>query len=98
MLLGVDQPRPLEIVRAVLQAHACSGALITAPRHRGRGGHPVVFAAPLLPELSRISEQRQGVREVYEAHRDDVHRVEIDDPVVRLDLNTPEDYTAALER
>ncbi len=97
LLLGVDQPRPPEIVRAVLEAHARAGAPITAPRHRGRGGHPVVFAASLLPELARITEARQGVREVYEAHRDEVHRVEVDDPVVRLDLNTLEDYEAAVK-
>ncbi len=98
LLLGVDQPRPPEIIRAALKAHACGGAAITAPRHRGRGGHPVVFAAALLPELAHISEGRQGVREVYEAHRDEVQRVEMDDPVVHLDLNTPEDYEAAAGR
>ena len=97
MLLGVDQPRPPEIVRAVLEAHAGASAPITAPRHRGRGGHPAVFAASLLPAMARIAEQRQGVREVYEAHRDEVQGVEVDDPVVRLDLNTPEEYEAALK-
>ena len=95
LLLGVDQPRPPEIVRAVLEAHAGGSAPITAPRFGGRGGHPAVFAASLLPELRRITDQRQGIREVYEAHRDEVQRVEVDDPVVRLDLNTPEDYQAA---
>ena len=95
VLLGVDQPRPPEIVRAVLEAHAGAHAPITAPRHRGRGGHPVVFASSLLPEVARISEARQGVREVYEAHRSEVQRVDMDDPVVVLDLNTPEDYQAA---
>ena len=98
LLLGVDQPRPPEIVRAVLEAHAGASAPITAPRYGGRGGHPAVFAASLLPELARISEQRQGIREVYEAHRDEVQRVEVEDPVVRLDLNTPQEYEAALER
>ena len=98
LLLGVDQPRPPEIVRSVLEAHAGASAPITAPRYGGRGGHPAVFAASLLPELAGISEQRQGIREVYEAHRDEVQRVEVEDPVVRLDLNTPQEYEAALER
>lgn len=97
VLLGVDQPRPPEIVRALLEAHAGVRAPITAPRYRGRGGHPVVFAASLLPELARISEEGQGIREVYEAHRDEVQAVDVDDPVVRLDLNTPEEYAAALK-
>ena len=98
VLLGVDQPRPPEIVRAVLEAHTGASAPITAPRFGGRGGHPAVFAAALIPEMARISEQRQGVREVYEAHRDEVQRVDVDDPAVRLDLNTPEEYEAALQR
>ena len=96
LLLAVDQPRPPELIRHLLQEHADTGALITMPSYQGRGGHPVVFQRSLLPELLEISEERQGVREVMERHRDQVHRLEVDSPVVRLDLNTWAEYQEAL--
>jgi molybdenum cofactor cytidylyltransferase len=98
LLLGVDQPRPPEVVAAVIEAHRSAGALITSPRHEGRGGHPIVFSSALRHELEAISEDDQGLREVFEAHRDQATEVEIDDPIVRLDLNTPEDYEEARTR
>ena len=94
VLLAVDQPRPAAVIRRVIQAHRESGMAVTSPIHLGRGGHPIVFAARLIPELKEITERNQGIREVIERHRSDIHRVEIGDPNVRLDLNTPEDYEA----
>ena len=98
MLLAVDQPRPPEIVARVLGPHLETGALVTSPRYRGRGGHPLIFSAALRDELSAITEKGQGVRAVFRAHADDVNEVHIDDPVIRLDLNTPEDYRLAVAR
>ena len=98
MLLAVDQPRPPEIVARVVDSHLEAGALVTSPRYRGRGGHPLVFSAALRDELSLITEEGQGVRAVFRAHADDVNEVHIDDPVIRLDLNTPEDYRQARDR
>ena len=95
LFLGVDQPRTPELIRRVVTAHLEQDAPITSPRHRGRGGHPLVFSSSLKDELGRITEENQGVREVFRRHRDEVNEVEIDDPMVRLDLNTPDDYERA---
>ncbi len=95
LILGVDQPRTAEIVARVLKAHLSKDALITSPRIGGRGGHPLAFSIRLMPELMRISEQGQGLREVFERHRADINRVHIDDPMIRLDINTPEEYARA---
>ncbi|MYC08109.1 MAG: nucleotidyltransferase family protein [Chloroflexi bacterium] len=98
MLLAVDQPRTASIVSAVVRAHIAGDALITSPRYEGHGGHPLIFAASLRGELSRITEERQGIREVFQAHRNSVQEYALDDPMIRLDLNTPEAYEAALRR
>ncbi len=98
MLLAVDQPRPPEIVARVVDSHVSAGALITSPRYRGRGGHPLIFSAALREELAAIAEESQGVRAVFRAHAANVNEVHIDDPVIRLDLNTPEDYRRAKTR
>jgi molybdenum cofactor cytidylyltransferase len=94
LLLAVDQPRPAEVHRALLQAHARAQARITLPVHDGRRGHPVIFDASLLPELRAIDEASQGIRAVLERHAADVQEVPIDDPIVHLDVNTPEDVPA----
>lgn len=95
LLLAVDQPRTSEIVSQVVNAHVANGALITSPRYQGHGGHPLIFDGSLKPELERICEGNQGLREVFAAHRGDVFELPIDDPMIRLDLNTPEAYEEA---
>ena len=58
----------------------------------------MIFSAGLKLELESISEETEGIREVFRRHSDKVTEVVIDDPMVRLDLNTPEDYEKARER
>ncbi len=97
LMIGVDQPRTPEIISQVINAHLAADALLTSPRYQGRGGHPLMFSVRLLPELKSISEDNHGLREVFERHRSEINEVHFDDPMVRLDLNTPEAYHAAYE-
>ena len=98
ILLAVDQPRPAWVVKRVIESHVDQNALITSPRYQGRGGHPLVFSATLRGELESITDEGQGVREVFDVHRGEVNEVAFNDPIVRLDLNTPEEYEAAREK
>ena len=98
LLLAVDQPRTASIISAVVRAHIAGDALITSPRYEGHGGHPLIFTASLRDELSRITEERQGIREVFQAHRNSVQEYALNDPMIRLDLNTPGAYADALRR
>ena len=56
-----------------------------------------MFSVRLLPELKLISEENHGLREVFERHRSEITQVHFDDPMVRLDLNTPEAYHTAYQ-
>ncbi|MEX1252854.1 MAG: nucleotidyltransferase family protein [Dehalococcoidia bacterium] len=96
VVLNVDQPRPREVVRALIGAHRTSGALVTRPTHQGRHGHPLVLSAALLRELRAASEEAQGLRGVVAAHQDAIREVAVDSAVVLLDLNTEDDYQGAL--
>ena len=98
LLLAVDQPRSPEIVSTLVRAHRERDAVITSPTYKGHGAHPLIFSPMLRDELESVSEGRQGIREVFQAHRSDVNQVPIDDPVVGLDLNTPQEYEAARAR
>ena len=96
LVLAVDQPRSVTVVREVMAAHRQLGAPITYPAYKGKGGHPIVFSAQLLPEMQAIRESRAGLREVVGRHRSEVSKIEMDDPDVLLDLNRPEDYERAV--
>ena len=98
ILLAVDQPRPAWVVDRALKSHIKSGCDVTSPRFDGHGGHPLIFDISLLDQLSNISEEREGVREVMKRYEDTMNRAYFDNEVIRLDLNTPNDYEAALSK
>ncbi len=97
LLLNVDQPRSADTVRTVLERHPASSYRITIPTHGGKGGHPILIAAELMPELAEIEEESLGLKAVVRRHADATERFELDDPSVLLDLNTPEQYQKALD-
>ena len=97
VLLNVDQPRSAGIIRRVLEAHHNGGgALITIPTCGGKGGHPIVVSRRLYREMRVIDERAQGMRAVTERHRESTQRVELGAPELLWDVNTPEQYQAAL--
>ena len=70
---------------------------ITIPTHAGKGGHPILISAELLPELAGIEEESQGLKAVVRRHEAATDRFELDDPSLLWDLNTPEQYQDALD-
>lgn len=96
LLLNVDQPRTAETVRILLGRHRSSDSVITIPTHGGKGGHPILLSAELLPEMAAIEEETKGLLAVVRRHADATERFEMDDPSVLWDLNTPEQYEQAL--
>ena len=96
LVLNVDQPRTAGTIRHLLQQHRQGHSLITIPTYRGKGGHPLVLDLSLLDELGSIDEDTLGLKAVVRRHQREAQRVEMDTPEVLLDLNTPEQYRAAL--
>jgi molybdenum cofactor cytidylyltransferase len=96
LVLAVDQPRPAELIQQLCAAHATVDALITVPAYDGRHGHPTIFAQSLFPEMRRITEETQGLRAIRHRHRIRTHVIETATRVPLIDLNTPDDYQAAL--
>mgnify|MGYP000882403905 FL=1 len=96
LLLNVDQPRTVETVRVLVARHDSSESVITIPTYRGKGGHPIMISAALLPEMAVIEEETEGLLAVVRRHADATDRFEVDDPSVLWDLNTPEQYEQAL--
>ena len=96
LILNVDQPRRPALLGYLLRQHRAAAALITIPAYRGKGGHPVIVDAALLDDLDGITEETQGLRAVMARHKAFIHRAEVDTPEALWDLNTPEEYRAAL--
>ena len=98
MMLNVDQPRSARVIEQALRAHRNGdGNLITIPTCEGKGGHPIVVSRTLYGELIAIDERTEGMRAVTERHRDATQRVELGAPELLWDVNTPEQYQAALK-
>jgi len=96
LVLSVDQPRAAALIREICTAHETRDPLITVPAYGGRHGHPTIFARPLFPEMRAITEEEQGLRAVRRRHRAETHVVETATRIPLIDINTPDDYQAAL--
>ena len=97
LLLNVDQPRTSDVIHVLIQRHNLSGFAITITTHNGKGGHPILLSAHLIPEIATIEEETKGLLAVVRRHADSTDRVEMGDSTVLWDLNTPEQYEKALK-
>lgn len=96
VLLAVDQPRPAWVIERILNAHNDYGSEITSPRFNDHGGHPLVFDSSLRIELASITEQTEGIREIFKKPSINHKHVNFESAIVRLDINTPQAYKEAL--
>ena len=99
LVLNVDQPRSPQTLDVILREHRQSTPhLITIPRYRGKGGHPIILSLKLLDEIVGVSEEDQGLKGVVRRHGKDTHIVEMRSNEVLMDLNSEKDYQEALDR
>ncbi len=96
IFLAMDAPKPAHITDMLVEAHHAGGLPITYPWHGGIEGHPPVMNSSLRSEIEAITEAERGLREITERDPDRVNRVEFADPIVIVNMNSPEDYERAL--
>lgn len=97
VVLLVDQPRvTAELINRLIAAfEAAPEAAAVAPRYRGQRGTPVLLARRLFAEV-RVLEGDLGARPVLARYADAVRWLDVDDPAVVEDVDTPEDYAHLL--
>jgi molybdenum cofactor cytidylyltransferase len=85
------------INRDTLEALLASAApdSIVIPSYRGTRGHPVLFGKRFWPSLSELSGDG-GARSVIDSFPEALHLLELDDPGILLDVDTPQDWHALL--
>jgi molybdenum cofactor cytidylyltransferase len=80
--------------RALVDDYRTTRRPIVVARYLGRRGHPVIFDSAVFAELMAAPED-QGARVVVNADAARVAYVDVDDPGVVLDLDTPADLASA---
>lgn len=90
-LWPVDHPA-VEVETLRRLAARLGDAEVVRPVHRGRGGHPPLIARAVWPALAACEAEPDGARGVLRAARG--IDVEVDDPGVVRDVDTPADREA----
>jgi molybdenum cofactor cytidylyltransferase len=92
LLIPADHPVVLaETVQALLEAAGRNPGRIIVPTHRGRRGHPTVFAWKHALEIDQIP-AGQGFNWILKQAATDVVEVAVASEGVLIDLDTPDDY------
>jgi molybdenum cofactor cytidylyltransferase len=100
MVTLVDRPPVGAATTQILRdAFAISGQNTWAviPEFSAQHGHPYLIGREMIEAFLRVP-ATSSARDVEHAHRDHVQYVKVDDPLVALNINTPEDYRGLLSR
>lgn len=82
---------PLVSAETVATLITDRGAAVSIPRYHGRRGHPVFVSRNLIGEFLLSPEECQA-REIIDRHADAIRYVDVEDPGVVEDIDTPEAY------
>ena len=81
-------------VRALVNA---PGGRIALPQHAGKGGHPLRIPRQYFGQVMALDGDG-GLKALLDANKAQVTRLDVDDPAVTIDVDTPEDAAKAEER
>jgi len=84
----------VETFRSVADYYDRADKPIVIARYEGRRGHPVIFDRAVFGELLSAPEE-EGARHVVNSDPSRVAYVDLDDPGINLDLDTPADLARA---
>ena len=98
IFINADQPfLTSQVINTIIETFHHTNAPIVVPTYDGKTGSPVLVSRELFSEMIGLHGE-QGGRDLLQKYHDQLARVEIQDPHAGTDLNTPEDYHAALQR
>ena len=85
-----DMPYVQNSTFADLAALLMKGAGLVAPHYQGQRGHPVGFAVDYRHQLLALTGDT-GARDLLARHASALMRLDVDDPGILLDVDTPAD-------
>jgi molybdenum cofactor cytidylyltransferase len=97
LLALADQPQMQVAVahQLIRTFQESSSRALVVPSYRMRGGHPVILPRWLWPEILALA-PADTLRSVFQRHRRRIQYVVVDTPTILADIDTPEQYQAAL--
>jgi molybdenum cofactor cytidylyltransferase len=94
LFLPLDYPAiRSETVASLCVAPPC---LIAMPRFGGTRGHPVLISRAVADELLALPVDA-AARDVIRGHDAEIHYVDVADPAILMDVDTPGDYEALVK-
>ena len=93
MLADMPGVTPRALRRLIAAFNPVEGRSIVVPTFQGKRGNPVLWAARYWPAMRALSGD-SGAKHLIGDHADQVAEVEMDDPGVLVDLDTPEAWAA----
>ena len=96
-LVPGDMPlvRDTTLIRLIAEWDERPGGILY-PCHGARRGHPPLIASEYIPEILRETPPG-GLRELLARHATDARNIEVADPGILADLDTPEEYRRGSE-
>jgi 4-nitrophenyl phosphatase len=92
VFLQCDQPLITpDLLRSLVTRFEETDASIVHPTHAGQRGTPVLFSRRLFAELAAVTGD-EGGRSLITRHAQDVATVQVTDPTVLADIDTPDEY------
>lgn len=98
MVWPVDQPLiKLETVQALISAFQREQNPVVIPVFEGRNGHPVIYGTEAMHTVLGLK-QNQTAKHLRSIYKDQTLFVDVADPAILIDIDTPEDYRQHLSQ
>lgn len=97
MVTLVDRPplRPetLEMLEGAFERATTHRKWAVVPEYQGKHGHPILLGREMLSAFLHAPDT-SNARDVEHVHQTEIEYVSVDDPLVALNVDTPEQYAA----
>lgn len=89
----VDQPLvSVETVQLLIDTYHHTKKRLTIPIYETRRGHPVLYDRHAIQATLALDSAKQTAKELQTIFAADTTLLEVEDPAVLIDIDTPEDY------
>lgn len=93
-----DQPQiSTDVIQKVAEEWKQSDKGIVIPTFNGKRGHPVLIETKYKAEINRLDSSK-GLRQLMIENPDDIYEIEMKQPEILRDIDTPEDYEFEIYR
>jgi molybdenum cofactor cytidylyltransferase len=90
----VDQP---DVMPQTFRVLASQSANIVLPKYNRRHGHPVLIGMSAAQEILSLAHD-QTLKAFISRHSNETREIEVDDPAILRDIDTPAEYQEAMDR